>query len=209
MDLIKTKNTFVCMVLALGMLSSLGLTQAKAQENPTEQNSKDHDALRKLKGVYESAVNEGKIELLAPHLHANFTGVMVTDKAVKGMEGLKTYWAEIQKMLGDGGTYKVELVPEVSEIYGDIAISKGTTKDKVVSSAGMTFEFTTSWSAVSKKEGDEWKLLRVQGTMDPILNTFVKAELKGAFTTASSIGLLVGVVLGFVCSRLFFKKKVS
>src|ERR1035437_7677810 len=63
----------------------------------------DHAGLPALLPVYEQAANEGKPALLDPLLDPDFSGVMVTGDEVKGSAGLKDYWSQKQKTLGDGG----------------------------------------------------------------------------------------------------------
>ena len=92
----------------------------------------DHDALRALVPKYEEAANEGKPELLKPFLDPDFTGVMVTGNEVSTPATLDAYWAKIQKLLGEGGTYHVKVnVADRSIISGDLAVAHGTTADVV------------------------------------------------------------------------------
>lgn len=165
----------------------------------------EHDALRKLKGLYEEAIAKDNLALLEPHLDPGFSGVMVTDQAVGSFKDLKEYWDELKKLMGTGGKYTVELVPERSLLLGDVALARGIAKDHVVTGAGMVYDFQTSWTAVARKAAGSWKLLRIHGSLDPLRNPFVVAQVKAAGVMASLAGILGGVIagcaLGFLLGR--------
>lgn len=168
--------------LALAMLGASG---------PQAQDEKEHEALRAMKAVYEKAVNEGKLELLEPLLDADFTGVMLTGEEVAGFAGLKAYWEKLWKMIGQGGKYTTTLDPERSWIQGDVAVARGTAQEHVVAASGNEYRFTPHWTAVLVRREGKWKVLRVQGTMDPVGNPFVQAIVSGS---ARWTGIIVGIL---------------
>ncbi len=51
----------------------------------------DKQALRDLKAIYERAIAEKDLELIKPHLAADFTAVMITADEVKDYDGIKAY----------------------------------------------------------------------------------------------------------------------
>ena len=59
---------------------------------PAEEEA-DRKALRQLKTTYEQAIRDNQIELLAPHLHRDFHGVMTGNLSYSGLS----------PMLGDRG----------------------------------------------------------------------------------------------------------
>ena len=135
----------------------------------------DHNALRAIKATYEEAVKSGMPAKLAPHVSTNTTGVMVTGEQVEGMAGLESYWKKIQNLIGPGGTYEVAVNVDKTDLFGDLALSRGTTADIVRLGNGKEFKFGSSWSTVCRKEGGAWKVIRMQATMDPVQNPFVSA----------------------------------
>ena len=159
---------------------------------------KDHEDLRNIKTVYEKAVNGKKLDLLKGHLSKEFSGVMLTGEEVKGFEGLNTYWKKIEKLIGEGGVYEVVINPEPSTIMGDVAMAHGTATEKVVANGGELYEFTSHWTAVLKKEGATWKVLRVHGSMDPIKNPFVKSIVSKATFWTALITAVIALLIGFV-----------
>lgn len=163
------------------------------------QQEADHEQLRALKGVYEQAVAAENVELLAPHLAAGFSGVMVTGDSVRSIDDLSAYWQKIKQLLGPGGTYAVTINPdELSLISGDIALSRGSTQELAVTDAGKRYEFSSQWTAVCRREEGQWKLLRVQATMDPVSNVFVKTFLTRTATTSGLVGAAIGLALGLL-----------
>lgn len=191
----------VCLVLS----SILSWMNPALAQQPQPQEA-DHEQLRALKAVYERAVAEEKVDLLEPHLATGFSGVMVTGDSVRSMEDLRAYWQKIKQLLGENGKYTATVNPdELSLISGDIALSKGSTQELAVTSAGKRYEFSSQWTAVCRKENGQWKLLRVQATMDPVSNVFVKAFLSrtavGSALAGAAAGLVVGALIAWTLLR--------
>jgi len=164
----------------------------------------DHDALRKLKRAYEEAVAQDRVDALVPHLDKQFSGIMLTGEQVVGEEGIRAYWKKIKDLMGPGGKYTVSVEPEdLSMLFGDIAVAKGTTTDVVTTDRGE-YRFTSHWTAVCRRVDGEWKILRVQGSMDPVANPFVKKLVTtsavwsggGGGGLGLAAGLAGGVLLG-------------
>lgn len=198
-------------VLVLAMtVAALGVTaqeppaadeQAAAEEQAAIDEEAAHDALRELRKIYEQAVNEKRPELLRPHLDDEFSGVMVTGELVTSYDELVAYWEDMQKLIGEGGTYTTALEPDLSWIHGDIAVAKGSTRDHVVAGSGNEYDFTSRWTGVLVNRDGAWKIRRMQGTMNPVENEFVaviaKEAAKWAAIVAGVVALLVGFGVGF------------
>ena len=167
----------------------------------------DHDALRNLKTVYERAVSENNLGLLEPYLLPEWSGVMLTGEVVGGTEDARKYWAKIRGMMGEGGKYTVKLIPDTSLILGDVALAKGTTEDVVVTGDGKEYRFGSAWTAVCRKTDGQWKILRIQGSMDPIGNPFVKAAVKGTAIFAGALAGIAGLVLGVVICAIIDRRR--
>jgi hypothetical protein len=157
----------------------------------------DHEALRQLRRVYEQAVAEDRVDLLAPHLDPEFSGVMLTGELVTGYEGMKGYWKKLKDLMGPAGRYTVTVEPDLSMLLGDIALAKGATSDVVVTDRGE-YRFQSYWTAVCRRVGGEWKILRVQGSMDPVGNPFVKQVVATSAVWSGAGGAGLGLVLGLL-----------
>lgn len=183
---------------------------AAAQQPPpsaSPQEEADHESLRKLKAIYEQAIRESRIELLQPHLHGDFHGVMVTGFAVNSFPELQKYWQDIRNLIGEGGTYATTLNPERSVIIGDIALARGTTDDVVKTDDGNEFQFTTLWTATLQRDGGAWKIRYVQGTMDPIENPFVRQFARRAVIRTASWALLAGIIVGIAFGLIWQRRR--
>ena len=167
----------------------------------------DHDALRALKDLYERAVRENDPALLKPHLDADFTGVMVTGEQVATLDSIDAYWQKIQKLLGEGGSYSVTVhVAEKSLISGDLAIAYGTNDDVAVTGRGKKYEFTSTWTVVCRKRAGQWRILRLQGTMDPVGNVFVKTAISSVRNITAVIAAIAGLLLGWLAHRALSRR---
>ena len=186
------------------VLTFATMTLLVAINSEAAERDEDQQSLRELAALYERAVNQDNVELLKPHLADDFSGIMVTGRAVTSYADLTSYWADIKELLGDGGNYEVKLVPEESIFDGDIAICRGTTTE-VATTSSDRFEFSTLWTAIGRKQDGQWKLIRVQGTMDRVTNAFVTTFMTRAAIWSglggAGIGLLVGAALTYVIGR--------
>jgi ketosteroid isomerase-like protein len=163
----------------------------------------DRAALRVVKSVYEQAVNDDKLDLLAPHMHADFRGVMITSEPVVGLEGMKAYWKKLKEMIGPAGRYHVTVTPEPAQFVGDMAFEQGVSED-VMTLPGHEYRVAGQWTAVCRKQDGVWKLYRIHVSMDPLGNSFVMERLRagrllfgGALLAGGLVGgSLIGLALG-------------
>ena len=185
--------------------SAIAVAQQAPTSAPAASEEADHEALRRLRTAYEEAVRNNRIDALAGHFHPDFHGVMVTGRAVNSFADVQQYWRDIHGLMGEGGSYTTTLNPERSVILGDFALARGTTDDVVKTSNGHEYRFTTLWTATLQKDGADWKIRSVQGTMDPIANPFVREFARRTIVrVGSGIGaasLLLGALMGAVWQR--------
>jgi ketosteroid isomerase-like protein len=169
---------------------------------PVLASEEDKQVLRNLRGVYEQAIASGNVTALKPHLASDFSAVMITADEVKGFEGIEAYWKKVEEFLGKGGSYQVTLDPDETIFEGNVAIAKGRAKEHVVR-GGKTIEFTSLWTAVARKEGAEWKIVRIQASINPVENPIINA-LQGYKMWLIGAGALFG---GLVVGRLLPRRK--
>lgn len=183
----------------------LPANQTAATASPADQ--ADHDALRALVPVYEQAANQGKLETLKPYLDPEFSGVMVTGEEVTSFASMEEYWAKIQKMMGEGGTYHVKVtVADRATLSGDLAVARGTT-DEMVHAKGNEYHFEGCWTAVCRKRDGQWRLLRIQSSIDPVTNPFVMAAVRTASVTSGLATGIVGLVVGWVLHVIIARRR--
>jgi ketosteroid isomerase-like protein len=162
----------------------------------------DRAALRLIRTNYMEAVNSGDPTKIAPHLSKDVTGVMVTGEEVKGFDGLVAYWKKIQDLIGPGGSYHVTVNVDKTDLYGDVAVSRGKTDDVVRLGTGKELRFNSLWTAVCHKEDGAWKVVRMEAAMDPVDNVFITLRLKKTQLGSGAVGLVTGIVLAFAICLL-------
>ncbi len=162
---------------------------------------KDKQALRDLKAIYEKAIAEKDLELIKPHLAGDFTAVMITADEVKDYDGVKAYWAKVEEFIGKDGTYTVSVEPDDTIFDGNIAIAKGTAREHVIRN-GKTIDLTSKWTAIARKEGGIWKLVRIQASIDPVKNPIITALNKGKLWLTGGVAGVVGLLIGLVWRRI-------
>ena len=171
---------------------------------PVLASEQDKDALRSLRSTYEKAIANRDLATLKPHLATDFTAVMITADEVKGFDGILSYWKKVEEFLGKDGTYQVTIDPDDTVFEGNIAIAKGRAKEHVVRS-GKTIDFTSQWTAIARKEGDAWKLVRIQASIDPVGNPII-GVLQGYKQWVIGIATLLG---GLLIGRLLPRRKAA
>jgi hypothetical protein len=162
----------------------------------------DRAALRLIRTNYMEAVNTANPSKIAPYLSKEVTGVMVTGEEVKGFEGLVAYWKKIQDLIGPGGSYHVTVNVDKTDLYGDVAVSRGNTGDVVRLGSGKELQFSSFWTAVCHKEDGMWKVVRMEAAMDPVENIFISLRLQKTKLVSGLTGLIAGAILAFVLGRL-------
>ena len=88
-------------------------------------------------------------------------------------------------------------------MFGNLAVSNGTNEETIVTGSGKRFEPTSTWLVNVIKEDGEWKLYRVQATMDPINNVFVRETVKYTKMLYAGGGILAGALIGALAIRAF------
>ncbi len=167
----------------------------------------DHTALRMIRTNYEDAANSGDLSKFKNDLSDQVTGVMVTGEPVTGYDGLVSYWKGIQDIIGPGGSYHVTVNTDKTDLFGDVAVSRGTTDESVRLASGKQLDFSSYWTAVCHKENSNWKVFRMQATLNPVHNVFVSLQLGKAKLTYGIIGFVAGVVVILLLQLLRHKPK--
>jgi len=200
------------LMLLLAILAVPVASTAQAPDTatpPAAADEADHEALRQLKAVYERAISENNIDTLAPYFSDQFHGVMLTGRVVRNFDELKRFWADMRALIGEGGSYTTTLNPERSVISGDVALARGSSSDVVVTSEKAEFRFTSYWTAVLQKEAGQWKLVQVQGTIDPIDNPFVREFNRRENRVVIPLSAVGGLVLGLLAGWLIRRRRTA
>ncbi|PWU17312.1 MAG: hypothetical protein C5B50_11510 [Verrucomicrobia bacterium] len=187
---------------AAALLAICGfLSAARADEEA------DRAALRLIRTNYMEAVNSGDPSKIAPYLSKEVTGVMVTGQEVKGLDGLKAYWQKIQDLIGPGGTYHVLVNVDKTDLYNDIAVSRGNTEDVVRLGNGKELRFGSLWTSVCHKEDGAWKVVRMEASMDPVDNVFISLKVQQAKLTYGLAGAVIGALVVVILQLLRLRSR--
>jgi hypothetical protein len=185
-------------------LVTLGMSSIMAQPPaPSAAEEAEWVKIRNIKAIYEDAVNTYPLEKLKTYVAKNLHGVMVNGREARSYDDLVKIVADLRALIGDGGSYHVKVNYEPGTMFGDLAVANGTAEESIVTGSGRRFETTSTWLVNLIKEDGDWKLYRVQATMDPVNNVFVRDTVKYASILFGGGGVLVGAILGAVTIRLF------
>ncbi len=159
-------------------------------------------ALRRIRETYEQVVQSNDLSKLMPYLAKDFTAVTPTAEQVKNPAELQGYFKRVWELIGKGGIYNVKVNVDQTDLYGDIAVSRGTTEEFIRSSIGNEFKERGFWTAVSQKQDGEWKVIRMHGSINPLTNSFVThfraVELRTTKWVYGLGGLILGLAVGFL-----------
>lgn len=194
MKIIKVISTIVAM---LCFLSSI----VRADQDA------DRAALRMIRTNYEDAANFGDLSKIKSDLSDQVTGVMVTGQPVAGYDGLVSYWKGIKDLIGPGGNYHVTVNTDKTDLFGDVAVSRGTTDESVRLGNGKDLNFSSYWTAVCHKENGKWRVFRMQATLNPVQNVFVSLQMNKVKMTYGLGGFVIGAFLVLLIQLLKPKPK--
>jgi ketosteroid isomerase-like protein len=183
------------MLLFLAAILSFPLALS-AVEDPSR--AADYDALRHLRSTYEDALSSNNLAEVKPLLAAGFTGVMISGEEIKSYEDFEAFWKRFRSRIGEGGTYQVKVMTDQTDFFGDVGLSRGYTEETIHTAAGKEYQIQARWTAVTRKENGEWKIFRVQGSVNPIDNPAIREMVKGTRLIFGVSGAAAGFVLGLL-----------
>jgi hypothetical protein len=190
--------------LTFGVLITQACTSTIVAQDEDEA---DHQALRELKAVFEKAASENRLELLKPYVNEKFSAVTYTDREFTDFEAFKERWQKTREEIVGNGSYQVTLLPERSELYGDLAIARGDSENILINEAGKEFRFTSHWTAVCRKVDGQWKILRAHSSLDPFGNPMLVDGVRQRMLLAAGVAALVGLIVGGLVVYLAMRKR--
>jgi hypothetical protein len=96
-----------------------------------------------------------------------------------------------------------------TDLYGDVAVSRGNTDDVVRLGNGKELRFNSFWTAICRKESGAWKVIRMEAAMDPVDNVFVSLKLQRASLSYGIGGFIAGAVVVFVVQLLRSRTRMA
>ncbi|MCC2098370.1 MAG: DUF4440 domain-containing protein [Hyphomicrobiales bacterium] len=167
----------------------------------------DHDALRALKEKAVAVVNNRDYATARAILHDPFMATVITQDAFTDFNDVKSFFEGLytRDFLRMKEIHFSAEADDYSTVYtGTFALTKGSTLERYELADGRSFDMKGRWTAVSIKDGNEWKIAAIHmGTNfldNPVLNAIEKSVMwTGAGGAAG--GLLIGLAGGWVIGR--------
>lgn len=181
------KRVAIAFAAALGvLLAGYGALRAQAQ---TPSHDADRQALRAILADYEQALNQDQFAKISQHLGSGFSATMATGQKVQSVQEFEDYWKAMKDLIGIGqgkqGRYQVEMKPIDTFFVSDYAASFGTSNEElrtdIQGKAGREskhYRFNSMWFALSKKDGNGWKVVGGHIVVDPFRSTFSEAKVQ-------------------------------
>jgi ketosteroid isomerase-like protein len=192
------KNIRVFCFVLLPLILAAG---AWAQGPQSAELAKDHDALRALLVRGAEALNKRNFDAVAPSLHPAFTIITADNQKHVGLDAFKKYYLGLfegpNAVLSKFET-RVTADDETRFIDAGTGVVYGTSQETYQFKDGDVRTMQTRWSAVTKKEAGDWKLVNVHFSANvldnPVLDA-TKSVSKKLAAGGAVIGLVVGVLL--------------
>ena len=187
----------------------IGLSLAESTSAQDDDREADHEALRALRAVAEKAINTNQMELLRPHLDDPFSVVTYTDREFTDFDVFLARWQKTRDDLLGDGNYTTKMLPERSQLIGDIAICRGNSKNVLINGDGEQFEFESHWSATCRKVDGQWKIVRAHSSLSPFDNPMLKSTVKSILIKVSLAALVVGLLVGWIAQSILARRRAK
>lgn len=195
---------------AVCLIAAISLSPALAFAEDALADEAEHEGLRKLKAVFEEAARTNNMDLMRPFVDPAFSVVTFTDSSFDDFDAFKKRWESSRQTLLHGGTYEVELLPDRSVLLGNgLALAKGNSKNVIVTGDGEEYRYSANWTAVCRKDGETWKLLRVHCSMDPFRNPMVTAGFRKLAYKIGAATLVAGLLIGWFVRLMWSRRNTS
>lgn len=169
----------------------------------------DHNELRRMRSIYEDSLNTNDLSKIKPLMADGFSVVMISGEEIKSFDEMTAFWKRVWDLIGVGGSYHVKVVPDRTDFFGNVGISRGHNEEVFRTSKGKEFAVQAPWTVVSLRQNGEWKIFRVHEGLNPMDNVYITDLLKQTKRLFGAIGLVIGLVLGFFVGTLKGKKGIS
>jgi hypothetical protein len=184
------------------LFSLLLIVLSPVLASAAEDRQADHEALRELLNISSEALNTGNLDLLKPVLSAeHFTIVTVDSQRFDSLEGFSNYWKQLFES-EDALLERIEVDPtadsETQFLAENVGIVGGKSTETYHFTDGDVVAMQTRWSAVTIKEGEDWKLASIHfsaSILDNPLLDLAKQKMLQYVVIAALVGLFLGLVL--------------
>lgn len=162
----------------------------------------DRQQLREIQAIFEDAVLNNTIVNIKNHIHPDFSFVSFSDSLFTNFDAFETQWKKTRAEMVGSGSFSTALNPEPADFHGDIAVTLGNSSNELVNPKGKKFNYTSNWTVIFKRDGDDWKVLRAHNSLNPFSNPMLIDGVKSKIIRISSVTAVVGAIFGFVVTKL-------
>jgi ketosteroid isomerase-like protein len=153
----------------------------------------DRNKLRVIQGVFEDAVKNNAIENMRPYVDPDFSFVSFTDRSFTDFDSFVSQWEQTRKHLVGAGRFETELNPEPTNFIDNLALCRGNAVNRLTDRHGKVYDFTTHWTVVFRRYGNDWKVLRAHNSLDPFRNPMVVHSVKKKLVKYAAIAFILGL----------------
>ena len=122
------------------------------------------------------------------------------------LEEFDAFWKRFKNLIGERGTYQVKVITDETDFFGDVGVSRGHTEELIHTAGGKDYQIQARWTAVTRKENGQWKIFRVQGSVNPIANPAINELVGKTRLMFGASGAAAGLVLTLFGCLLWRKR---
>jgi len=188
---IRALALFVC-------ISALSYSQTPPPSTDTEAGA----AITQLREGLIDSFFKGDIDRALTYLAPDVVVTWQNGEVSRGPAEVKAYYNRV--MTGPDRVVKeIRAKPEVEgrNFYGDTAVSWGNLHDQFVLADGKELPFNSRFTIVTAKRGDRWLVVGYHASIDAFDNPVLKMAAKKGFLWGAGIGVIVGLLVGFIVFR--------
>ena len=179
---------------------------ALAADDP---HAEDRKQLLQIFTEIEGGINDQNIDRMVAQMDANATVVWLNAEASRGHKEIRAYYNRMVGKSGDAILSKYLTKAKVAapaRFFGDIAVADGTMVDEFFPLKRDKFALDSNWSVTCAKINGQWKVVHLHLSAN-VFNNNLLGEVKQMVWYAAGGGLLAGLLLMFVLSRVGRSKR--
>jgi len=208
------RRTMQFAMFACLMATPLWAADVAAPAPPAALNKQEdpaHEELRTLRKGLVEAIQKNDVDALLTYLDPDVVVTWPNGEVSRKPEGVKAYYDRMMKGPGrivDSLTSD-PTVDELAHLYGDTAISTGTSKDHYHLADGKDLDLLTHWTAAVVRKDGKWKIAAFHASVDMFDNAVLRLAITRVAWWAGGIAAVVGLIVGFVVARVFRKRPAA
>ena len=170
----------------------------------------ERQKLRTIMTDVEAGLNANAFAKISQHLHKDVIVTFHNAELAKGIDGVNAY----VKKIFDGpaavlkGYSTKAAVDQPAIFYDDVAVAAGYTNERYDFTDGLGIDLYSRWSATLIKQDDNWKVIALHFSNNLFDNALL-SQANQSNKLFAGIGLVSGLIIGFVVVRLMRKKNAA